>query len=274
MYCKGDFHIHTNASDGKYAPEKVVDIAKNNNLDIMAVTDHDTTDSVSRAISYGEKLGIKVIPGIELSTLQNGESIHILGYFRDNSYQNESFQKFLLDMKNYRIWRAKKIVKNLDTFFNIKLDYNSILKEAHNIVARPHIARAIISSGYNFTYEYIFENILNKESPAYVPNKKVSVSEGIDILKNANAVVILAHPILIKKTPVEELLKLDFDGLEAIYSLNKESDTKRFLEMAKKYNKIVTAGSDFHTDDPSDTKHGKIGQVHLDSKNIDILLSK
>ncbi|KHD34571.1 hydrolase [Clostridium acetobutylicum] len=274
MYLKGDFHIHTNASDGKYTPEKVLELAKTAGINILAITDHDTTSSVKKAITVGNELGIKVLPGIELSTLKNGESIHILGYFRDNSYENKDFQNFLTEMQNYRVWRAKKIVENLDTYFNIKLDYASILKEASNVIARPHIARAILAKGYNYTYEYIFNNILNKESPAYIPNKKVSVEEGIKLLKAANAVVVLAHPVLIKKTPIEDFLKLDFDGIEAIYPMNSESDTERFLSLAKIYNKLVTAGSDFHTDDSSDTKHGRIGEIYLDENNIDILLSK
>ncbi|NYC95120.1 putative metal-dependent phosphoesterase TrpH [Clostridium acetobutylicum] len=100
------------------------------------------------------------------------------------------------------------------------------------------------------------------------------MEEGIKLLKAANAVVVLAHPVLIKKTPIEDFLKLDFDGIEAIYPMNSESDTERFLSLAKIYNKLVTAGSDFHTDDSSDTKHGRIGEIYLDENNIDILLSK
>ncbi|NYC95119.1 putative metal-dependent phosphoesterase TrpH [Clostridium acetobutylicum] len=108
MYLKGDFHIHTNASDGKYTPEKVLELAKTAGINILAITDHDTTSSVKKAIAVGNELGIKVLPGIELSTLKNGESIHILGYFRDISYENKDFQNFLTEMQNYRVWRAKK----------------------------------------------------------------------------------------------------------------------------------------------------------------------
>ncbi|URZ06027.1 PHP domain-containing protein [Clostridium felsineum] len=274
MFLKGDFHIHTTASDGKYTPENILEFAKNANIDILAITDHDTTASTKKAISIGNKLNIKVIPGIELSTLHNEESIHVLGYFKDNSYENKEFQDFLSEIQNYRVIRAKKITENLNTYFNIKLNYESILKEAKNVIARPHLARAIINAGYNYTYEYIFNNILNKESPAYIPNKKVTVEEGIKLLKSVNATVVLAHPVLIKKTPVEDFIKFDFDGIEAIYPMNTETDTEKLLALAKKYNKIVTAGSDFHTDDSGDTKHGRIGSIYLNTNDIKLFLEK
>ncbi|MCD2348802.1 PHP domain-containing protein [Clostridium guangxiense] len=274
MYFKGDFHTHTNASDGKFSAYHLLGLAKSCGIDIMAVTDHDTTDNLNNAIKESMDIGLKVIPGIELSTLHNGESVHILGYFRDSSYMKKDFQNFLNDMKDYRVWRAKKIVSNLSKYFNINLNYENVTKNTNGVIARPHIARAIIAAGYNYTTDYIFDNILNKESPAYIPNKKVGVDEGIKILKNENAVVVLAHPILIKKTTIEEMIKFDFDGIEAIYPQNSKEDTKRFIAIAKENNKLITAGSDFHTDDAGDTKHGRLGNIYLDSENIDKLLKR
>lgn len=273
MYTRGDFHTHTNASDGKYPPEDLIKIAKTKEIDILAITDHDTTDNLNEALKAGERLGVKIIPGIELSTLHNEESIHILGYFNDNSFNNSEFQSFLNTMKDYREWRAQKIVENLEKYFNIKLDYEKILKEARGVIARPHIAKAIITAGYSYSNDEIFSTFLSSKSPAYVPNKKVSIEEGIKILKTYGATVILAHPVLIRKSSVDELMKFNFDGLEAIYALNKEKDTKRFKKIARKYNKLITAGSDFHTDEGNDTKHGTIGSVYLDSDNIEKLLT-
>lgn len=273
MYCKGDFHMHTNASDGKYSPKELISLAKQKGIDILAITDHDTTDNLDDAIEAGLDLNVKVIPGIELSTLHNKESIHILGYFKDDSFKNKNFQDFLKDMKEYRIWRAKKIIDNLYMFFKIKIDYETILKNSNGVIARPHIAKAIMESGYNYTFDFIFRNILNDKSPAYVPNKKISIEEGIKFLKSVNATVVLAHPVLIKNTSLEEIIKFDFDGIEAIYPANTEKDTNRLIDMAKKHNKIITAGSDFHTGDKSDTKHGILGDIYLDDEGIQKFLN-
>ncbi len=274
MFLKGDFHMHSSASDGKHSPEELVKHAKANGLDIIAVTDHDTTASDADAVIEGEKIGVKVIPGIELSTLHNGESIHIIGLFKDNKYLSEAFQSKLEEMQNFRQWRGKKIVENLHNFFNIDVDYDKVSQSADGIIARPHIAKAIIAAGYDYSWDYIFKNIINNDSPAYVANKKLTIEEGIAFLKSANAVTIMAHPVLIKKSDAEDLIKFDFDGIEAVYPLNSEADTVRFKSLAAKYNKFVSSGSDFHGLGELDTSHGEIGSVYLKSEEINIILEK
>lgn len=275
MFTKGDFHIHTNASDGKYTGHDIINFAKQQCVDILSITDHDTTESVESTVEFGKKHGILVIPGIELSTLYYGESVHILGYFNGNSYKKDSFQKFLKNMNDYRKYRAEKITENLYRYFNIKLDFNKILQDANGIVARPHIAKAIIEAGYDYSWDYIFQNFIGEDSPAYVPNKKLHTNEGIELLKSTGAIVVLAHPVLISKSCIQDVVNLDFDGIEAIYPMNTEKDTKKFIEIAQNNSLIITAGSDFHGISKSDESHAdKIGAVHLDSNNIQIFLEK
>lgn len=274
MHTKGDFHLHTIASDGKLSAEKLIDIAKAQNLDIIAITDHDTVGSVASAIEYGKNQGIRVLPGIELSTIYYGESIHILGYFKDESYKKKEFTEVLSEMIDYRENRAKKIVNNLDRYFDIKLDYENVLKNAKGVVARPHIAKAIIEAGYDYSWEHIFHNIIDESSPAYVPKKNLSIEEGIALLRQVNAVVVLAHPVLIQKSSIDELMKFDFDGIEAIYHKNTPEQTEYFKEIAKKYNKIITAGSDFHGIGEGDKGHGTVGCVYLTDENLNIFLEK
>ncbi|MHC1683647.1 MAG: PHP domain-containing protein [Clostridiaceae bacterium] len=274
MYNKGDFHMHSTASDGTLTPREVVQLAKNNNVDIIALTDHDNTTGIDEAIAEGLKLGVKVIPGLELSTFHNNESIHIVALFKDDSYKDQYFQDYLNDIVTHRIERAKKIVENLEKYYDVRIDYKRVLEIADGAVARPHIARTILEAGYNIAYEQIFETMLSKNSPAYVENKIITVEEGLSMLRKYNAVTILAHPVLIKKSPVEDLLKFDFDGLEAKYIQNTEDATEKFLILARENNLIYTAGSDFHTDKNYDEKHGSIGDTSLDSCEIELLLTK
>lgn len=274
MYTKGDFHSHSTCSDGTLSPEELVSLAKEQGLDIMALTDHDSTDGVDRAIDAGKKLGIKVIPAFELSTIHNDETVHVLAYFNDSSYKNSELQDFLKKLVDYRKERAKKIVANLEKYFNISISYDDVYEKSKGSVARPHIARTIIDSGYNYSYDYIFDNFLCKKSPAFVPNLKISTEEGIKKIHEFNGIAVLAHPILIKKNPVEELFNLDFDGIECRYILNTDEDTKRFLNLAKRFGKFTTAGSDFHTKDSSDTKHGIIGTKFLEGEELSTFLEK
>lgn len=274
MYFKGDFHLHTTASDGNLTPEELVRLAKEKSLDIIAVTDHDTTAALERAKSEALLSGIGIVPGIELSTMHNNESIHLLGYFMDDKYTNKDFQTFLYDMKTYRINRAKKIVENLKKHFDISIDYHRIFERAKGVIARPHIASAIIEAGYTYTWDYIFDNIISKDSPAYVPNKEISIPEGINILKSVNALVSLAHPVLIKKSKPEDLMVFDFDAIEGIYPLNSKADALRFTSMAKDHNKLITAGSDFHGGNLGDSKHGDIGCVYLEGALLKEFIAK
>lgn len=270
MYKKGDFHLHTLASDGRLTPSELVKVAVDASLDVMAITDHDTTNGVPEALKASKTFGIKVIPGIELSTTHKDESIHILGYFKDDKYKSDDFQIFLKEMHEYREWRGKRIVANLKIYFDIDIDGEKLIRETKGVIARPHIAQAIIKAGYNYDWDFIFDTILSKESPAYVANKNISITEGIKILKEVNALVVLAHPILIKKSTIEELITYDFDGIEAIYSLNTDEATKHFIKVAKDNNKFITAGSDFHGIGNQDSKHGNIADVTLIGNELQI----
>ncbi|WP_040212187.1 PHP domain-containing protein [Clostridium polynesiense] len=268
MDYKVELHAHSTASDGSSTPSELAALAYSNKIQYLALTDHDTTDGVKEAMERGRLLGIEVIPGIELSTIYNNESIHVLGYFKDSSYQDKDFQSFLKEMQDYRIYRAKKIIDNLKEFFNIKLDYDEVFKKARGVIARPHIARAIIDAGYSYSWEYIFNNIISKDSPAYVHNKNLSLKDGINMLKALNALVVLAHPVLIKNSPFQDIALSGFHGIEANYYQNTSEDTRNFIEFSKKNNLLICGGSDFHGNGKGDKKHGYIGEISPNQDDI------
>lgn len=265
---KCDLHTHSICSDGRYNPKDIVIMAKDRSLDYIALTDHDTLTGIPEAILEANKLKVNFIPGIELSTEHNGESIHVLGFFTKENYDNEELHKVLEAFKEKRIERAYKIIDNLKKFHNIDIDINKVLSNGKDTIARPHIAKAIIDAGYPYDHEYIFENFIGNDCRAYVPSTKVTTTEGIKLLKKFNALVFLAHPVLVKKTSIEDLLDLGFDGLEAIYFRNKPKETKRFLKIAKDRNLYISCGSDCHGI-PNDVRHGNVGDVNIpDDENV------
>jgi len=235
-------------------------MAKEKKLDCFALTDHDTISGINEALEEAKILNINFIPGIELSTEYKGESIHILGFFNKDDYKNAELNKILEEFKNNRIARAYKIVENLKKYNNIEIDVNNVLSYGKDTIARPHIAKAIIDAGYPYDHDYIFNNFIGNHCPAYIPSTKISTEEGVSLLKKFNAIVFLAHPVLIKKFPLNELLNLKFDGIEAIYYQNKESDTIKFINLAKEKNLYISCGSDYHGIE-NDTRHGKVGDV-------------
>lgn len=273
MQIKCEFHCHSIASDGKLTPPEIIEIAKNKNLKLISLTDHDTTKGLKEASIAAKDLGIKFIPGIELSCDYKGSTIHLLGYFKDNSYTSKELQDFLQNLEDNRVQRAIQIVNNLKKYFNIQIDYKKVLENGKGVIARPHIAQTIIEAGYNYDFEYIFDKFIGDDSPAYVPNKKLDVRDGIKLLKKFNALVILAHPKLIKKVNVEEVLSFDINGVEAIYFQNTKQETNFFTTYAVKNNLLITCGSDCHGNSINeDKKHGQIGDMDINSIHLNKFL--
>lgn len=261
MYIKSEFHCHSTASDGQMSPSEIIIAAKELNLKSIALTDHDTTKGIEEAYTLAKSLNVNFIPGIELSCDYKGATIHLLGYFKDDSYKSKELQDFLENLKNKRVERAKKIVENLQKYFDIEIDYKKVLEKGKGVIARPHIAQTIIDAGYKYDWEYIFETFIGDNSKAYVPNEKLDVRDGIKLLRKFNALVVLAHPKLIKKVPVEEVMGFNLDGIEAIYYQNTNDETNYFTSFAMKNNLLVTCGSDCHGISKDDIKHGFIGDM-------------
>ncbi|MBW6409125.1 PHP domain-containing protein [Clostridium weizhouense] len=263
-----DFHVHTSCSDGLLSPSDIVKRAKKNKVSYLSITDHDTLSGLEEAIESSKQLGITVIPGIELSTQYNDESIHLLGFFKDNNFMNKELIKELDKIKDHRLTRAKEIIKKLKSEFNIIINFNDVISQGKDTIARPHIAREIINAGYPYDLEYIFTNFIGKNCKAYVPTLKISTQDGISLLKSYNALVFLAHPKLINNTSINKFLEMNLDGIEAIYFQNTPNEEAYFLDIAEKNNLLVSSGSDFHGNIKDDKRHGDVGSMTLSDKYL------
>jgi predicted metal-dependent phosphoesterase TrpH len=270
---KVDFHVHTTSSDGTLSPKEVVQRAHKNNVKYLAITDHDTLNGLSEAIEESFKYDLTLIPGIELSTQHNNESVHLLGFFKNNNFRNSELIKELTNIKNHRIIRARTIIDILKEEFNIEVSFEKILKDAHDTIARPHIAREIVNSGYPYTLEEVFNKFIGKGCKAYVPTLKLSTVDGLKLLKKYNALVFLAHPKLINNSSIDEFLSMNFDGIESIYFQNTQEETLKFLAIANNNNLLISCGSDFHGDLKTDNRHGDIGSMELPYEYLSKLLS-
>lgn len=261
---KADLHIHTTYSDGILTVQEVLNLALKEGLTHISITDHDTLAGTLEALNT--KTSLTIIPGIELSTYHNNESIHILGYFKPNANFSK-LQAFLEQQQTKRYVRAQEIFLRLEKL-GIKLDFAKI--SSISSITRGTIADLVIDSGYFYTKQEIFDKFLGDHAPAYVPSTKFPTSEGIELLKSVNAIPVLAHPVNIKRTPISEFIKMGILGIEAIYPINSLSNTQKFLEIAEENNLLVTAGSDFHQF--NDYKHGNLGQTVLTKRRLEKLL--
>lgn len=254
---KIDLHNHSTHSDGAWDVKELIDEAKQNGVDVMALTDHDSCFGVTDAKAYGEKVGLQIIAGIEVSTTYNDESIHVLGYFPNNIVPKK-INDFANNVIKTRHDRAINMMKNIEKMFNLKVDYDYLFS-AGEIVTRGNMARTLVRCNENVGFKDAGKYVGN-DSPAYIPASKLTTKEGIDLLHSVGALAILAHPVLVKKTKINELLDLGFDGIEYRYPRNTFYDEERFKTMAIERNLFMTSGSDCH----GDASHATVGTATYD----------
>ncbi len=268
---KADLHMHTTESDGRLTREELFQRAKEKGIDLISITDHDVCRHVEDNFRLAEKYGVKYIPGIELSTLEQGKNVHILGYFKSDGYQAQAMEDYYVYIKKGREDRAKQFVKNLKKYYDIDITYEDILNASNGIIARPHIAKAIKTKYPHYEHNEIFNKFIGDHTEAYVPSTELSVQEGIDLLRKHDALIVLAHPKLLKVHIHDKVLSYNYDGIEAIYGLHDTQDSTYYKDFAKRKNLLITAGSDYHGI-PNDTKHKDIGDVTLEGEDLDRFL--
>lgn len=248
-----NMHIHTTASDGSFSPSEAVLSAKGQHIDLMAIADHDTAEGVKQALSVAEHENICLIPALELSAEGNHE-IHILGYGID-PYCNE-LEIALARLRNHRKDRSGKIILNLQNM-GISITEEDIRKQEFDGASegRPHIAAALVEKGYASSQGDAFARFLLKGCPAYVPKFKLPIKECISLIHQAGGKSVLAHPkdIGLPEWLLEPLIKemksYGLWGIE-VYHPSHTGCEQYYLDLAKRLELFVTAGSDHHTKAP------------------------
>lgn len=245
-----DLHTHSSASDGSMTPEELVAYAKLKGLAAIALTDHDTVDGVKNALDEGERIGVEVIPGIEISVEYKPE-MHILGLFPEKD-KYVKIKEELNAIKTGRELRNKKIINRLNEL-DVDITEEEVKKLAiGDIVGRPHIARVLVAKGYARSIDDAFDKYLSKEGLAYFKRFELKPKDGIRAIRRAGGIPVLAHPVYLKQTYdqldklIPELKEYGLIGIEAYYSEHSNEDTGKFLRLAIKHNLLATGGSDFH----------------------------
>ncbi len=261
-----DLHIHTNRSDGLLSPEQVVLKANKVGLSAISITDHDSIDGIESAILTGKKHNVEVIPGLEISAEYYGEEIHILGYFID--WQDQSLNRALQTFRDARHKRALKMMEKLNEL-GIRIEHSDVFKDTQlDYVGRPHLAFALVQNGYVDTISEAFQKFLGNNAPAYIPKPAFSPFEAIKMILSADGIPILAHPAMLKRNVVDDLVSYGLAGIEAYHSYHSNQITDYYIYLAKKKNLLITGGSDFHGFENSKRV---LGNVRLPYKYIEEL---
>ena len=267
-----ELHCHTTASDGLYSPAELVKTALAANVRVLAVTDHDTTKSLAEVARLCANTSVYFIPGIELSTWNGEESIHLLGYFRGSDYQNRELTEQLESFQTRRTERAREIQERLKIHYGLDIDLSLLPHQAGASIGRANIAR-LIQEKYRIPKDEIFARFLGDHTKAFIPSSRMPVQEGIQLLKAAGATVILAHPGELRKSSFAELFELDFDGAECYYPNHSPRQTREFLQACHRKNRLVTCGSDDHGIQ-GDKKHGTLGSTLYDPAEVEPFLRR
>jgi 3',5'-nucleoside bisphosphate phosphatase len=258
-----DLHVHSSASDGSYPPAEVVRYAKEGGLSAFALTDHDTVDGLAEAAAAGRTLGVEVIPGVEISARNPGGTMHILGL--GINFHDGKLDARLAVLKQARAERNPQIIAKLNA-----LGIPVTMEQVEHIsgggqVGRPHIARALMESGYVSSIQQAFEIYLRNNGKAYVGKFRFPPEEAIAMIREAQGAPILAHPFTLGlgtafalKNTLRELQALGLAGIEAFYSEHTPEQEALYLKLAQELGLLVTGGSDYHGENKPEIRLGSM----------------
>lgn len=265
-----DLHTHTYYSDGALSPTQLVKKAKEVGLAAIAIADHDNIGGLDEGLEAGKKLGLEVIPAIEVTSYPDPKTeFHLLGLFID--HKNKKLNKELDESQKGREKRAKKVIANLNRL-GYHIEFGDLRSIARGTIAHPHLAWLVINDmenkkklfrdfgGRPTTGDFIRKYLI-PGAPAYEARPTVKPKEAIDLIHEAGGLTFIAHPCwnLAKKEDgkfsfdsryLADLIKKGIDGIEVYAHRETEEDTKvcvaHYEKIAKKENLAVSGGSDYH----------------------------
>ena len=247
-----DLHSHTTASDGILTPSELVKRAVDNQINMLAITDHDTIKGLleAKATIERDNLPVKLIYGVEVSTMWKNNEIHIVGLNID--IQNSHLLELLTAQEQSRIDRAISISEKL-----AKVSIDNAYEQAQqfskgDIVSRAHFARFLVANNYVKDIKRAFKKYLGKSGYAYVPAKWCSIADAVNAIHAAGGQAVLAHPTrydltLTKlKLLISEFKSYGGDGIEVSQSRQTQDDLQRLAKLANEFELLASQGSDFH----------------------------
>lgn len=242
-----DLHSHTNESDGTCSPAELVEIAARTGVHVLGITDHDTFRGFDHAAPLARRAGIEPVCGIELSTKLHGQSVHLLGYFLSDNGLSD-FRTWILELQASRRERNVRLAARLrELGFDIALE--DAEARGRGMTGRPHFAQLMVEKGYVSSLREAFDEYLDESAKGYVHRIEPQFAEGVARIRQAGGIASLAHPVRVKgdiPALLPELCESGMNAIEAYHSDHSRADTECYLELAKRYDLLVTGGSDFH----------------------------
>jgi len=245
-----DLHTHSTASDGSLAPEELVRRAAAAGVEVLALTDHDTTAGVAAAAEAAAALGLVLVPGVEISVTWGGRTIHIIGLGVDA--ENPRLRQGLERLVDYRHWRAEEIARRLAAEGIDGAHAGAAAFAQGRSIGRTHFARFLVSRGHAADLRGVFKRFLVRGKPGHVPGDWASLEEAVGWVRAAGGQAVIAHPARYDLTRVKlnrlvgELKEAGGVGIEVVSGSHSREDVLNFGRYAREQGLLASAGSDYH----------------------------
>ena len=251
-----DLHCHTTASDGGLSPKDLVARAADLGIEVLAITDHDTTEGVPAALAEGQRQGVVVVPGVEISAVSGREEIHLLGHFVDPGHAG--LQRLLARAREARRTRARKMLDRLAEL-GLPVEWDRLVEVSggSGSIGRPHVATTLLEAGHVSSYDEAFDLWIGRGGPAYVERYKVRPDAAVELLKKSGGLPTLAHPYIYSRDGerrssldlkywLPRLRDAGLEGIEVYYPNYPREARRNLLDLAVQHGLLITGGSDFH----------------------------
>ena len=244
-YDLADLHVHTYCSDGLRTPTEAVEEARDAGVRILGLTDHDSVDGIAEATEVGENLGVRLVPGTELSARANGREVHLLAYFVD--WRSQTLSDYLALFRERRHARGVAIVERLNGL-GIQLTIDDVLAQAAGgLVGRPHIAAAMLACGAVASKEEAFDRYIGERGPAVVAKPNVAAKDVIGMVHRVGGVAVLAHPGAgCPDALISQLAAAGLDGIEVYHPAHLPPQIDRYSRLVERFGLLASGGSDSH----------------------------
>ncbi len=257
-----DLHSHSTASDGTLTPTALVQRAHKQGVEVLALTDHDVTDGLEEARRAAHEAGLQLINGVEISVTWHGVTVHIVGLNFDPA--NVGLQAGLAGLREYRVWRGEEIARRLE-----KKGIPDALEGAKafsngRILSRTHFARFLVAQGHAKDMRKVFGKFLIHNRPGYVPGEWAILADAVGWIRAAGGQAVIAHPARYRlsatrlRALIEDFMACGGEVLEVVSGSHSAGDVQGMAQYARRYELLVSQGSDYHGPEQSWLELGKM----------------
>lgn len=265
MFCQHDLHCHSTASDGTLQPAALVRLAAAAGVQVLALTDHDTTSGISEAQRAAKTAGICLVAGVEISVTWSGQTVHIVGLRVDQ--ENDTLQQGLQGLRDFRDGRAREMGRRLEKAGFADAYADALALSNGILISRTHFARMLVARGAVKDERAVFKHYLVQGKTGYVPGDWASLEAAVGWIHSAGGQAVIAHPARYKMTRsklrslIGEFRELGGEALEVVSGSHSRDDYLRIAKHAADFGLMASAGSDFHSPENPWISLGRLPQL-------------